>query len=174
MRKIAKNKQQSTNRLEYMDPPVHPAAAPPPAKEVAMPPAAEAAKTFVLPEAAPLSDDDEVQIVIRSYWQTLIVQWQVFAPQQDQRRTKRNAKVGSAKVGSAKASSAKVTSASSQPQPERALSQPERATRGSQSTAKVRNLVSMEHVHETDIRMRQGGVGLKGSSASSRRRGGTQ
>jgi hypothetical protein len=67
MRKIAKNKQQSTNRLEYMDPPVHPAAAPPPAKEVAMPPAAEAAKTFVIPEAAPLSDDDEVQIVIRSY-----------------------------------------------------------------------------------------------------------
>ena len=66
MRKIAKNKQQSTNRLEYMDPPVHPAAAPPPAKEVAMPPAAEAAKTFVIPEAASLSDD-EVQIVIRSY-----------------------------------------------------------------------------------------------------------
>ena len=63
MKKIAKNKQQSMNRLEYMDPPVHPAAA----KEVAMPPAAEAAKTFVLPEAAPLSDDDEVQIVIRSY-----------------------------------------------------------------------------------------------------------
>ncbi len=72
MKKLAKNKQQSTNRLEYMDRPVHPAAAlpvapSPPAKEVAMPPAAEAAKTFVLPEAAPLSDDDEVQIVIRWY-----------------------------------------------------------------------------------------------------------
>ena len=63
MRKIAKNKQQSTNRLEYMDQPVHPAAALPVAP---MPPAAEAAKTFVIPEAASLSDD-EVQIVIRSY-----------------------------------------------------------------------------------------------------------
>ena len=71
IKKIAKNKQQSTNRLEYMDPPVHPAAAlpvapPPPAKEVAPPPAAEAAKTFVIPEALSASDD-EVQIVIRSY-----------------------------------------------------------------------------------------------------------
>ena len=55
MRKIAKNKQQSTNRLGYMDPPVHPAAALPVAP---MPPAAEAAKTFVIPEAASLSDDE--------------------------------------------------------------------------------------------------------------------
>jgi hypothetical protein len=94
----------------------------------------------------------------------------VFAPQQD-KLTKSNAKVSSAK---AKASSAKVTSASSQPEPVRALSQPERATRGSQSTAKVRNLVSIVHVHTNDIRMRQGGVGLKGSSSSSRRRGGSQ
>ncbi len=71
IKKIAKNKQQSTNRLEYMDPPVHPAEAlqvapPPPAKEVAPPPAAEAAKTFVIPEALSASDD-EVQIGIRSY-----------------------------------------------------------------------------------------------------------
>ncbi len=64
IRKIAKNRQQSTNRLEYMDPPVHPAAAlpvapPPPAQEFAPPQAAaeaaEAAappaKTFVTPEA---------------------------------------------------------------------------------------------------------------------------
>ncbi len=53
-----------------MDPPVHPAAAllvapPPQAKEVA-------AKTFVIPEALSASDD-ELQIVIRSYLQTLIV-----------------------------------------------------------------------------------------------------
>ncbi len=54
-----------------MDPPVHPAAAlpvapPPQAKEVARPPAAEEAKTFVIPEALSVSDD-EGQIVIRSY-----------------------------------------------------------------------------------------------------------
>jgi hypothetical protein len=94
----------------------------------------------------------------------------VFAQQQD-KLTKRNAKVSSAMV---KASCAKVTSASSQPEPARALSQPVRATRGSQSTAKVRNLVSIVHVHKNDIRMRQGGVGLKGSSSLSRRRGGSQ
>ena len=78
IKKIAKNKKQSTNRLEYMDPPVHlavalPVAPPPPAQEVAPPPAAaeavEAAappaKTFVIPEALSASDD-EVQIVILS------------------------------------------------------------------------------------------------------------
>ncbi len=77
--KIAKQKQRSTNRLEYMDPPVHskaalPVAPPPPAQEVAPPPAAAevaeaaapTAKTFVIPEALSASDD-EVQIVIRSH-----------------------------------------------------------------------------------------------------------
>ena len=64
MRKIAKNKQQSTNLLEYMDPAVHPAAALPvaPPQEVALPLAAE---TFINPEALSASDD-EVHIVVRS------------------------------------------------------------------------------------------------------------
>ncbi len=73
IKKIAKQKQQSRIRLEYMDPPVHLAAAPvpppPPAQEVAPPHAAAAeaaappAKKFVIPE--PLSaSDDEVHIVI--------------------------------------------------------------------------------------------------------------
>ena len=76
IKKIAKQKQQSTSRLEYMDPPVHPAAAlpvapPPPAQEVAPPPAAVAeaaapqAKTLFIPEALSASDD-EVQIVLLS------------------------------------------------------------------------------------------------------------
>ena len=80
IRKIAKNKRQSTNLLEYMDPPVHPAAAlpvapPPPGLEVALqvaPSPAEAAeaaappaKPFVIPEALSASDD-EVHIVIHS------------------------------------------------------------------------------------------------------------
>ncbi len=69
IKKIAKNKQQSTNRLEYMDPPVHPAPPPPTqAAEAAAPPA----KTFVIPEAQPLSDE-EVQIDIPSLRPTLIV-----------------------------------------------------------------------------------------------------
>ena len=49
-----------------------PVAPPPPAKEVTPPPAAEAAKTFVIPEALSASDD-EVQIVIRLHFPTLIV-----------------------------------------------------------------------------------------------------
>ncbi len=74
--KIAKQKQQSKNRLVYMDPPVHPVAAlplapPPPAQEVAPPPTAAAeaaappAKPFVISEALSASDD-EVHIVILS------------------------------------------------------------------------------------------------------------
>ncbi len=71
IKKIAKIKQQSTNRLEYMDPPVHPAAAqevaPPPAAAEADEAAAPPAKTFVIPEAGALSSSDkEVQIDLRS------------------------------------------------------------------------------------------------------------
>ncbi len=64
------------NRLEYIDPPVHPEAAPPLAQEVAPgpPPAAEAAeatappaKKFVIADPVlPFSSDDEVHIVIHS------------------------------------------------------------------------------------------------------------
>ncbi len=50
IKEITKQRKQSTNRLEYMDPTVHPQkpqldaeAAPPPAEEVAPPPTAEAA-----------------------------------------------------------------------------------------------------------------------------------
>ncbi len=43
---------------------------------------------------------------------------------------------------------AKVNAASSQPEPERALSQPERVTRASQSNAKVRTLSLIVHINK--------------------------
>jgi hypothetical protein len=81
IKEIAKQRKQSTNRLVYMDPSVHPQpapnseaapqleaeAAPPPAEEGAPPQAAEAARPpakFVLAEPV-FPSDDEVDIVIR-------------------------------------------------------------------------------------------------------------
>ncbi len=82
IKEIAKQKKQSTNRLEYMDRPVHlqqpqldAEVAPPPAEEVAPSPAAEAARPlakFVLAETV-FPSYDEVHIVIHSHGPTLIV-----------------------------------------------------------------------------------------------------
>ncbi len=76
IKEIAKQRKQSTNRLEYMDLPVHQQkpqldaeAALPPAEEVAPPSAAEAAQPpakFVMANPV-FPSDNEVHIVIHSH-----------------------------------------------------------------------------------------------------------